>query len=52
MGLALLLRMHHAVAALLAANCRQLSLVDCTSFQAMRQLGIATVFTFDAHFVE
>jgi uncharacterized protein len=40
------------VAALLAANRRQLSLVDCTSFQAMRQLGIDTVFAFDEHFAE
>ena len=40
------------VAALLAANRRQLSLVDCTSFQAMRQLGIDTVFAFDERFAE
>ena len=40
------------VAALFASNRRQLSLVDCTSFQIMRQLGIDTVFAFDQHFVE
>ena len=40
------------VAVLLAANRRQLSLVDCTSFQVMRQLGLDTVFTFDEHFAE
>ncbi len=40
------------VVALLAANRRQLSLVDCTSFQVMRQLGIDTAFAFDEHFVE
>jgi predicted nucleic acid-binding protein len=40
------------LAALLAADRRQLSLVDCTSFQVMRQLGIATVFAFDEHFAE
>jgi len=41
-----------AIAALFTANRRQLSLVDCTSFQAMRQLGIDTVFAFDSHFAE
>ena len=40
------------VATLLAANRRQLSLVDCTSFHTMRQLGIDTVFAFDEHFAE
>jgi uncharacterized protein len=40
------------VVALLAANRRQLSLVDCTSFHVMRQLGVNTVFAFDQHFAE
>ncbi|MCI0396312.1 MAG: PIN domain-containing protein [Chloroflexi bacterium] len=39
-------------AALLAANRRQLSLVDCVSFVAARNLGINTVFGLDRHFVE
>jgi len=41
-----------SVAALLIAARRQLSLVDCASFDAMRRLGITTVFTFDRHFTE
>ena len=40
------------VAALLIAARRQLSLVDCASFDAMRRLGITTAFTFDRHFAE
>lgn len=36
----------------LTANRRQLSLVDCSSFESMRRLGIDTVFTFDEHFHE
>lgn len=39
-------------AALLAASKRGLSLVDCVSFEAMRELGIRSVFTFDRHFRE
>lgn len=39
-----------AMSALLAANRRSLSLVDCTSFEIMRQLGMDKVFTFDPHF--
>jgi predicted nucleic acid-binding protein len=38
--------------ALLAAAKRNLSLVDCVSFELMRTLGIKTVFAFDAHFKE
>lgn len=40
------------VATLLAANRRQLSLVDCISFDTMRRSGLDTVFTFDHHFAE
>ena len=40
------------VAALLSASRRGLSLVDCVSFEIMRDLGIKTAFTFDAHFRE
>ncbi len=40
------------VAALLTAARRQLSLVDCVSFDVMRQRGIKTAFTFDDHFAE
>ena len=37
---------------LLAANRRDLSLVDCSAFETMRRLGIDTIFTFDEHFRE
>ena len=30
----------------------RLSLVDCTSFEQMRRLGIRTAFTYDRHFKE
>lgn len=40
-----------AVAALLTAGDRSLSLVDCVSFDLMRRLGLETAFAFDAHFV-
>jgi predicted nucleic acid-binding protein len=41
-----------AVASLLTANRRQLSLVDCASFELCRGLGIGSVFAFDRHFEE
>jgi uncharacterized protein len=40
------------ISALLAADRRGLSLVDCVSFEVMRHLGIRTVFCFDTHFRE
>jgi len=45
---------HHtqALESVFETNRRKLSLVDCTAFQTMRQLGIETVFTFDSHFHE
>ncbi len=39
-----------AVTALLSANRRQLSLVDCSAMTTMRLLGLKRIFTFDAHF--
>jgi predicted nucleic acid-binding protein len=39
-----------AAAALLAAGRRKLSLVDCVSFEVMRQTGVERVFCFDPHF--
>jgi predicted nucleic acid-binding protein len=41
-----------AIQSVLVANRRNLSLVDCSSFETMRRLGIKTVFTFDEHFRE
>ena len=41
-----------AVAMVLAANRRDLSLVDCVSFEAMRRLGIRRAFALDEHFRE
>jgi predicted nucleic acid-binding protein len=40
------------MSALLAANRRSLSLVDCTSFEIMRQIGLDEVFTFDPQYRE
>jgi uncharacterized protein len=37
---------------LLAANRRNLSLVDCTSFEIIRQANLVNVFSFDPHFSE
>ena len=39
-----------ALTALLAANRRQLSLVDCSAMTTMTTLGIRHIFSFDAHF--
>ncbi len=41
-----------AVSALLAAGRRGLSLVDCTSFEIMRQRGLRQAFALDRHFDE
>ena len=40
------------VQALLTAHNRQLSLVDCASFDVMRRRGIKAAFAFDRHFGE
>jgi len=41
-----------SIGALLSVSRRNLSLVDCVSFEVMRALGIKTVFAFDPHFTE
>jgi predicted nucleic acid-binding protein len=41
-----------AVGALLGARRRGISLVDYTSFELMREIGIRTAFSFDRHFAE
>lgn len=41
-----------AMAALLAAQRRKLSLVDCVSFAVMRMKGSQVAFAFDQHFVD
>ncbi|MCS6964721.1 MAG: PIN domain-containing protein [Thermoflexus sp.] len=41
-----------AVSAFLAARRPDISLVDYTSFELMRRLGIRIAFTFDCHFAE
>lgn len=41
-----------AVAYLLAADRRALSLVDCTCFQIMHRLSLEMVFAFDRHFAD
>jgi predicted nucleic acid-binding protein len=38
--------------AVVTANRRQISLVDCVSFVAMRQSDLNTTFAFDNHFAE
>jgi predicted nucleic acid-binding protein len=40
------------MAALLTAHRRDLSLVDCVSFEVMRRHGITRAFVFDRHFRE
>jgi uncharacterized protein len=40
---------HHA---LLVAGRRQVSLVDCVSFEVMRRLAVDRAFCFDPHFAE
>ena len=39
-----------AISALLAASRKKLSLVDCASFELMREYGIRSAFTLDRHF--
>lgn len=41
---------HVAISALFSANLRNLSLVDCSSFETIHRLGIEKVFAFDDHF--
>ena len=41
-----------AMSALVTASRRNLSFVDCASFECMRRLGIKKAFTFDSHFSE
>jgi uncharacterized protein len=41
-----------AMSALLSANRRELSLVDCVSFEIMRSRGVVHAFAFDRHFAE
>jgi len=41
-----------AMSALLAAQRRKLSLVDCVSYAVMRQKGSHVAFAFDQHFTE
>lgn len=40
------------IGAVLAAHRKDLSLVDCVSFEVMRQRGIRKAFAFDSHFQE
>jgi predicted nucleic acid-binding protein len=45
-------RHRSAVEATLAAQRRRLSVVDCSSFQTMREQGVDVAFCFDDHFRE
>lgn len=45
-------RHRSGMSALLAASRRKLSLVDCVSFEVMRETGVKTAFVFDPHFDE
>ena len=45
-------RHERAVSTLIAANRRELSLVDAVSFETMRRRGIESAFAFDRHFEE
>lgn len=36
----------------LASGRRRLSLVDCCSFELMREINLSTAFAFDKHFIE
>jgi len=45
-------RHRRGVEAVLAAQRRKLSIVDCISFQTMRERGVAEAFCFDSHFRE
>ncbi len=40
------------IASMLTAARRDLSLVECITFEVMRQLGVQSAFTFDKHFKE
>jgi len=40
------------IASALVAGRKDLSFVDCVSFEVMRRLGIQSAFTFDKHFKE
>ena len=45
-------RHHTAMEAVLVAGRKKLSLVDCASFQIMRERAVRTAFCFDRHFRE
>ena len=46
-------RIHNiAISSLLTAHRKNISFIDCTSFEIIRYLGLKKVFTFDSHFKE